>query len=336
MNDKRVLILGITGQDGSYLAESYLAAGWEVHGLLRRASTLRRERIDHLTQPYDDYSSKLNLHYSNLLDPTSFQHNLEKINPRIVINLGAQSHVGISFENPTETFLTNSQSVLNQLEAIRHFNPEIVFYQAGTSEMFGGLLGRKILNEESTFNPKSPYGVSKVSAHFFSALYRETYNLKTHNGILFNHESPRRGENFVSRKISLAVARIYLGQQNKLYLGNISASRDWGHARDYVEAIRLISESQLPGQDWVVATGENRTVEEFASCAFGVLGLDYKKYVEVKNDLFRPNEVQDLIGDSTKIREKLGWAPSVTFEELVHEMVTSDLKALQIGVNQRD
>jgi GDPmannose 4,6-dehydratase len=329
MKNRRVLIVGITGQDGSYLAESYLSSGWEVHGLLRRTSTLRRERIDHLSKPYDNDSTSLHLHYSNLLDPTSFQYNLERIDPCLVINLGAQSHVGISFENPTETFLTNSQSVLNQLEAIRHFNPEIVFYQAGTSEMFGGLLGRAVLDEKSTFNPKSPYGVSKVAAHFFSTLYRETYNLCTHNGILFNHESPRRGENFVSRKISLAVARIYLGQQKTLQLGNISASRDWGHARDYAHAIRLISESELPGDDWVVATGERRTVEEFASCAFNVLGLDYRKYLQTNDDLIRPNEVQDLVGDSSKIRQKLGWSPTVNFEELVREMVISDLNTLQ-------
>jgi GDPmannose 4,6-dehydratase len=227
-----------------------------------------------------------------------------------------------------ETIQTNGTSVLNQLESIKKFNPNIIYYQAGTSEMFGGLLGRKTLREDSSFFPKSPYAISKLMAHKLVEMYRERTIEYAHNGILFNHESPRRSENFVSRKISLAAARIALGLQEKLLLGNVNAVRDWGHARDYVAAIRKIVESNLKGENWVVATGESKSVEEFAFQAFSVLNLDYTKHLIIDKSLFRLNEVHDLLGDSSKIRSRLNWEPKISFSDLVREMVLADYAEL--------
>jgi GDPmannose 4,6-dehydratase len=268
------------------------------------------------------------LHYSNSSDFGSFYRILSEVRPTIVINLAAQSHVGVSFSVPAETFEVNANSVLAQLEAIKNIDKSIIYYQAGTSEMFGGLLGRNALNEDSKFYPKSPYAVSKVAGYYFTKLYRETYDINGINGILFNHESPRRGENFVSRKISLAAAKIYLKKQDVLRLGNIKVARDWGHAKDYVEAIRLIVESGMPADDWVVASGQMKTVEEFVDIAFGFLDLDYKKYLKIDETLFRPNDVLELKGDSSKLRTVLNWEPRVSFEDLVREMVLNDLKKL--------
>ena len=328
--DKCVLITGITGQDGSYLAESYLADGWEVHGILRRSSVLTRERIDSVYRQENEKSNNFFLHYSNANDAGSFYRILSEVQPAIVVNLAAQSHVGVSFSVPTETFQVNACSVLDQLEAIKNLDKSIVYYQAGTSEMFGGLLGRDTLSEDSEFYPKSPYAVSKVAAYHLTRLYRDTYNINGINGILFNHESPRRGENFVSRKITLAAARIYLKKQDYLRLGNIQVTRDWGHAKDYVEAVRLIIESSLPADDWVVASGQMKTVEEFVDIAFRVLDLDYKRYLKIDETLFRPNDVLELRGDSSKLRKVLNWQPKISFEDLVQEMVLSDLKKLEI------
>ena len=325
----KVLITGITGQDGSYLAESYLSDGYEVHGLVRRSSTLERKRIDHLFNPdFNNNKQVLKLHYADLNDTSALVRVISLVQPDIVINLAAQSHVGISFEVPIETGHVTGLGALALFEAVRIVNPGIRVYQAGSSEMFGGMLGRKSLDENSIFTPKSPYAAAKVFAHNSAQIYRDSYGMFVSNGILFNHESPRRGENFVSRKITLAASRISLGLQNKLTLGNMDAKRDWGHAKEYVRAIRLICDATTPN-DYVVATGKFHSVTDFARLAFEHVGLDFKKYVEVDSRLFRPNEVEDLLGNPAKINSELGWRHEMELVDLVTDMMQSDLSALR-------
>jgi GDPmannose 4,6-dehydratase len=325
---RRVLITGITGQDGSYLAEQYLSDGWEVHGIVRRSSTLARPRIDHLFSPDKNSSNQsIKLHYGDLSDCSALIRIMDGVQPEHVVNLGAQSHVGVSFEVPLETGYVTGLGAAAIFEAVRIVDTNIKVYQASSSEMFGGGEGDSYLDENSTFEPKSPYAAAKLYAHHMAKVYRESYGMHISNGILFNHESPRRGENFVSKKITKAVARIYKGQQNKLYLGNIHATRDWGHAKDYMKAVRLMLDAYTP-DDYVVATGVAFSVEHFVNIAFGIMGLDVEKFLEIDENLFRPNEVKDLLGNPTKIKTVLGWEPETTFEDLVKEMIQFDLESL--------
>lgn len=324
---RKALISGITGQDGSYLAELLLSKGYEVHGMIRRASSFNTERIDHLYQDPHDAGVRLFLHYGDLGDGTGLRRILEKVQPDELYNLGAQSHVKISFEQPEYTADIVCTGSLRLLEALRDYmtisGKEVRFYQAGSSEMFGAALPPQ--NELTPFRPRSPYAVSKVAAHNFGVNYREAYGMFIANGILFNHESPRRGETFVTRKITRAVGRIKMGLQRKLYLGNLDARRDWGYAGDYVEAMWLMLQ-QADADDYVVATGEARSVRDFLEAAFNEAGLDWHEYVEIDPRYFRPTEVDHLLGDATKIREKLGWRPKTTFQELVQMMVAHDLE----------
>ena len=324
-----VLITGITGQDGSYLAESYLAKGWNVHGMVRRTSNLSRPRIDHLfIDGIREEGQQLRLHYGELQDISSMVRVLDQVQPTHVVNLAAQSHVGISFEIPIETGFTTGIGAASILEACRIVDSNIRIYQASSSEMFGGDAGERVfLSENSKFEPKSPYAAAKVYAFQMAKIYRESYGMHVSNGILFNHESPRRGENFVSRKITLAVANILKSNQDKLLLGNLNAYRDWGHARDYMRAVHLMLDADYP-DDYVVATGEAYNVADFAEYAFQEVELDWKKYVEVDERLFRPNEVKYLLGDPSKIRNQLGWKPEISLRNLIKEMVESDLQKL--------
>lgn len=324
--EKVALVTGITGQDGSYLAELLLEKGYEVHGVIRRSSSFNTKRIDHLYQDPHEKNAKLKLHYGDLSDASFCHRIIEKINPLEIYNLGAQSHVKVSFEMPEYTGDVVGLGTLRLLEAIRDVRPNTKFYQAGSSEMYG--LVQEIPQRESTpFYPRSPYAAAKVYAHWVTVNYREAYNLFACNGILFNHESPRRGETFVTRKITRAVAAIKLGFQEKLFLGNLDAKRDWGYAKDYVEAMWLMLQQAKP-DDYVVSTGETHTVREFAELAFGHVDLDYKKYVEIDPKYFRPTEVDLLIGDSSKAQKVLNWKPRVKFNELIKIMVDFDLKDL--------
>lgn len=324
---KTALITGITGQDGSYLAEFLLDKGYEVHGIIRRASLFNTDRIDHLYKDPHDPEARMFLHYGDLSDATNLRRILEKVRPDEVYNLGAQSHVKVSFEEPEYTADIVATGTLRLLEAIRDYaervGKEVRVYQAGSSEMFGASPPPQ--NEETKFHPRSPYAVSKVAAYWFAVNYREAYGMFISNGILFNHESPRRGETFVTRKITRAVGRIKMGLQKKLYLGNLDARRDWGFAGDYVEAMWMMLQHDRP-DDFVIATGESHSVREFAEMAFGYVGLDWRDFVEVDPRYFRPAEVEHLQGDATKARELLGWRPKVSFEELVRMMVEHDLE----------
>ncbi len=329
---KRALITGITGQDGSYLAELLLDKGYEVHGIIRRTSTFNTDRIDHIYVDPHSAEARLFLHYGDLTDGTMLRRILEQVQPHEVYNLGAQSHVRVSFDSPEYTVDSVGMGTLRILEAIRDYQHrtglEVRFYQAGSSEMFGKV--QEIPQRETTpFYPRSPYACAKVFAHWQTINYRESYGLFASNGILFNHESPRRGETFVTRKITRAVARIVAGQQKKLYLGNLDAKRDWGYAKDYVKAMWLMLQQDQP-DDYVVATNETHAISEFLDLAFAHVNLDWHDYVEFDPRYLRPAEVDLLIGDATKAREKLGWEPSVTFEQLVHLMVESDLEAVGI------
>lgn len=327
MTDERnkcALITGITGQDGSYLAELLLAKGYEVHGVIRRASTFNTERIDHLYgDPHE--SPALQLHYGDLSEGRVIRQILERHKPQEVYNLAAQSHVRVSFDQPEYTGDIVGLGTLRLLEAVREYStrvPEPVkVYQAGSSEMFGAAAPPQ--NEETAFHPRSPYAVSKVAAHWFARNYREAYGLFITNGILFNHESPRRGETFVTRKITRAIGRIREGLQQTLYLGNLDAFRDWGFAGDYVEAMWLMLQQAEP-DDYVVATGESHSVLEFLEAAFSYAALDWRKHVEIDSAYFRPSEVAHLRGDASKARAKLGWTPRVSFTELVQMMVDED------------
>ena len=317
------LITGITGQDGYYLSKLLLEKGYQVHGTVRRSSTFNTSRIENLISEYST-TGQLRLHYSDLLDSTSLNTLVSTIKPDEIYNLAAQSHVAVSFENPVFTTQTGTLGSIALLESIRTADKEIKFYQASSSEMFGGA-EEVSLNEDSLFDPKSPYAASKVFAHNITKIYRESYDLFCVNGILFNHESPHRGETFVTRKISRAVARISVGIQNKLVLGNLEASRDWGFAGDYVRGMWMMLQHSNP-DDWVLATGETYTVKDYLEEAFEVVNLNSEKYVESSKKYFRPNEVNYLLGDSTKAQKELGWKPQTSFKELVKMMVESDLE----------
>ena len=318
----KALITGITGQDGAYLAELLLEKGYEVHGTVRRSSSINTERIDGLISKYSG-DNQLTLHYSDLLDSSSITNLLNNILPDEVYNLAAQSHVSVSFINPIFTTQIGTLGSISILEGIRHLNKDVKFYQASSSEMFGGA-SKELLNEASLFDAKSPYGASKVFAHEITKIYRESYELFGVNGILFNHESPLRGETFVTRKISKAVGRISVGIQERLTLGNLDASRDWGYAKDYVEGMWKMMQHDT-AEDWILATGVTKTVKEFAEAAFNVIGLSWENYVDISEKYFRPNEVEYLVGDATKAKNKLGWEPTVDFDELVKIMVEHDI-----------
>ena len=318
----KALITGITGQDGAYLAELLLEKGYEVHGTVRRSSSINTDRIDGLISKYSD-NNQLSLHYSDLLDSSSITNLLNNILPDEVYNLAAQSHVSVSFTNPIFTTQIGTLGSISILEAIRHLDKDVKFYQASSSELFGGS-SKELLNEKSLFDAKSPYGASKVFAHEINKIYRESYDLFGVNGILFNHESPMRGETFVTRKITKAVGRIHVGIQERLTLGNLDASRDWGYAKDYVKGMWQMMQYDSP-DDWVLATGISKTVREFAKAAFSSVGLNWEDYIDVSEKYFRPNEVDYLLGDATKAREKLNWEPSVNFEKLVEIMVQHDI-----------
>jgi GDPmannose 4,6-dehydratase len=319
---KKALITGITGQDGSYLAELLLEKGYEVHGLVRRSSSFNTWRIDHVRD-------RLQLHYGDLVDQNSLVRTLELIEPAEIYNLAAQSHVKVSFEMPEYTTDVTALGVLRLLDAVRDLGTDARVYQAGSSEMFG-LVQETPQSERTPFHPRSPYAVAKVFGHWTAINYREGYGQYAANGILFNHESPRRGENFVTRKITRGLAAIKHGRATELRLGNLEARRDWGFAGDYVEAMWRILQQDEPG-DFVIATGETWTVRQFLEAAFGHAGLDWEKYVVVDPRYFRPAEVDVLLGDASKAREELGWEPKVGFTELVKMMVDADMEAEASG-----
>ena len=324
---KKALITGITGQDGSYLAELLLAKGYEVHGIVRRSSSFNRGRIDPIYSDPQLQSTRLFLHYGDLTEGSSLVRLLDKLEPEEIYNLGAQSHVRVSFDNPEYSTDVNATGTVRLLEAIRESGIKPRFYQASSSEMFGKV--REVPQTEQTpFYPRSPYAASKVYAYWITVNYREAYGLHATNGILFNHESPRRGESFVTRKITRAVAHILAGLQDKLYLGNLDAKRDWGYAKEYVEAMWLMLQQDKP-DDYVVATGETHSVREFLEAAFGHVNLDWKTYVALDERYLRPAEVDLLLGDAGKARRQLGWAPKTKFPDLVKLMVDADIKLLK-------
>lgn len=326
---KKALITGITGQDGSYLSELLLEKDYEVHGVIRRTSTFNTDRIDHIyTDPHSD-NARLFLHYGDLTDGTTLRRILETVKPDEIYNLGAQSHVRVSFDSPEYTADTVGMGALRLLEALRDYQQrtelDVRFYQAGSSEMFGKVREVPQL-EETPFYPRSPYACAKVFAHWQTVNYRESYGLFACNGILFNHESPRRGETFVTRKITRAVAQIVAGKQKKLYMGNLDAKRDWGYAKDYVGAMWLMLQQQR-ADDYVIATGETHSVREFLDIAFNYVNLKWEDYVAFDERYLRPTEVDLLVGDATKAKKELGWERTVSFEELVKLMVEADLQA---------
>lgn len=327
------LIVGITGQDGSYLAELLLDKGYAVHGIVRRASTFNTGRIDHIYRDPHESAARLRLHYGDLSDGTNLRRILEKVQPTEVYNLGAQSHVRVSFDAPEYTADVVATGALRLLEAVRDHGRPVRLYQAGSSEMFGSASPPQ--SENTAFHPRSPYAVSKVAAHWYGVNYREAYGMFIANGILFNHESPRRGETFVTRKITRAAARIKLGLQDKLYLGNLDARRDWGYAKDYVQAMWLMLQASEP-DDYVVATGQSHSVREFVEKVFGYLELPWDIYVEIDPRYYRPAEVDHLLGDATKANTKLGWKPTVTFDQLVRIMVDFDLNRARRDVAIRE
>jgi len=339
---KKALITGITGQDGAYLAKFLLKKGYEVHGVKRRSSSFNTARIDHLYQDPHEKERKFILHYGDLTDSTNLIRIIQDVQPDEIYNLAAQSHVAVSFESPEYTANSDALGTLRLLEAVRILGlvDKTKFYQASTSELFGKV--QEIPQKETTpFYPRSPYGVAKLYAYWITVNYREAYGIHASNGILFNHESPLRGETFVTRKITRAAARISLGLQDKLYLGNLDSKRDWGHARDYVVAQWLVLQQPDP-DDYVIATGEQFSVREFCEIAFARVGIEIQWHgkgteekginrennrciIQIDPRYFRPTEVETLLGDSTKAREKLGWKPGISFESLVSEMVTEDL-----------
>ncbi len=321
---RKALITGITGQDGSYLAELLLAKGYEVHGLIRRSSSFSTGRIDHLYRDPHEEGVRLLLHYSDLTDSSSLVTWLNRIKPDEVYNLGAQSHVGVSFELPEFTADTAGMGTLRMLEAIRHADWPVRFYQAGSSEMFGKV-AETPQRETTPFYPRSPYAVAKVFAHWMTVQYREAHGLFACNGILFNHESPRRGATFVTRKVTRGVAAILSGREQKLYLGNLDARRDWGYAPEYVDAMWRMVQQAEP-DDFVVATGETHSVRELVETAFGLVGLDPDAHVAIDPRYFRPTEVDDLCGDATKAERDLGWRPRTRFGELIRIMLSHDLR----------
>ena len=323
-NMKTALITGITGQDGSYLTELLLAKGYTVYGVIRRSSSFNTGRIDHIYQDPHDPTPKMRLVYGDLNDASSLNKIIRTIAPDEIYNLGAQSHVRVSFDVPEYTGEVTALGTVRLLEAIRETGVETKFYQASSSEMFGN--AKSPQSENTPFEPCSPYAAAKLYAHWMTVNYRQGYGLFACNGILFNHESPRRGETFVSRKITKAVARIKLGLQDKLFLGNLDAKRDWGYAGDYVEAIWMMLQQPEP-DDFVIATGETHSVREFLDEAFGYVRLNWKDFVKIDPRYYRPNEVDLLLGDASKARQKLGWKPKVSFQKLVRMMVDADLQA---------
>lgn len=325
---KKALITGITGQDGSYLTELLLGQGYEVYGIIRRASTFNTERLDHIYQDPHEQGRRLKLVYGDLNDASSLNKILRDVQPDEIYNLGAQSHVRVSFDIPEYTAEVGGLGTLRLLEAIRETGlNKTRFYQASSSELYGKV--QEIPQSETTpFYPRSPYGVAKLYAYWITVNYRESYGLFACNGILFNHESERRGATFVTRKVTQAAAAIKLGLQDKLFLGNLDAKRDWGHAKDYVRAMWMMLQ-QDEADDYVIATGETHSVRELLDEAFGHLGLDWQKHVEIDARYFRPAEVDLLIGDATKAKQKLGWQPEITFRELVTRMVDADLAELK-------
>ena len=327
MNYKKkvALITGITGQDGSYLAEFLITKGYIVHGIKRRSSSFNTSRIDHLYQDPHESNQKLILHYGDLTDSTSLIRIIKDIQPDEIYNLGAQSHVKVSFESPEYTANSDALGTLRILEALRILDlaGKTRFYQASTSELYG-LIQETPQKETTPFYPRSPYAVAKLYAYWITINYREAYKMYACNGILFNHESPKRGETFVTRKITRALGRIACGLQSKVTLGNLDASRDWGFAGDYVKGMWMMLNHEK-ADDWVLATGETHTVKDFLKIAFEYLSLNYEEFVETSDKYYRPNEVEHLLGDSTKARKQLGWKPEVEFEQLVHMMVDFDL-----------
>ena len=328
---KKALITGITGQDGSYLAELLLSKGYEVHGIIRRSSSFNTERIDHLYQDRHVTGVKLFLHYGDLSDSASLMRLLHELQPDEVYNLGAQSHVRVSFDVPEYTGDVTALGATRLLEALRETAPKARFYQASSSEMYG-LVQAVPQREDTPFYPRSPYGAAKVYAYWMTVNYRESYRMHASNGILFNHESPRRGETFVTRKITRALARIKAGLQKELYLGNLEAKRDWGYAPEFVEAMWLMLQ-QDQGGDYVVATGETHSVREFLEVAFACADLDWNQYVKIDPRYYRPAEVDLLIGDAAKAKKILGWQPKTTFAELVRIMVKADDEELALQLS---
>ena len=331
---KKALISGITGQDGSYLAELLLSKGYEVHGIIRRSSSFNTDRIDHLYQDPHVHAVKLFLHYGDLSDSASLMRFVHELQPDEVYHLGAQSHVRVSFDVPEYTGDVTALGTTRFLEAIRETAPKARFYQASSSEMYG-LVQAVPQREDTPFYPRSPYGAAKVYAYWMTVNYRESYKMHASNGILFNHESPRRGETFVTRKITRALARIKAGLQTELYLGNLDAKRDWGYAPEFVEAMWLMLQ-QDAGDDYVVATGETHSVREFLEEAFGCANLDWQKYVKIDPRYYRPAEVDLLIGDASKAQRVLGWKPKTTFKELVGIMVKADDELLVKQLSGKD
>jgi GDPmannose 4,6-dehydratase len=328
---KRAFITGITGQDGSYLAELLLEKGYEVHGTLRRASTFNTGRLDHLLNDPQYRDQRIFLHYGDLSDTSSLCRLLEKVMPDEIYNLGAQSHVRISFDLPEYTGDVTGLGTLRLLDAMRDTRINAKFYQASSSELYGKV--QEIPQKETTpFYPRSPYAVAKIYSYWMTVNYRESYDMFACNGILFNHESPRRGENFVTRKITQSLARIVAGKQDKLFLGNLDAKRDWGYAKDYVEAMWLMLQQDTP-EDFVIATGETYSVSDFLTEAFAHVNLDWQKYVEIDPRYFRPAEVDLLIGDASKAKKLLGWEPKTSFKELVRIMVEADLAEFGIALD---
>jgi len=329
---KKALITGITGQDGSYLAELLLDKGYEVHGIIRRASTFNTGRIDHLYKDPHINGVRLFLHYGDIADSTNLIKLIYRIQPDEVYHLAAQSHVRVSFDIPEYTGDVTALSTVRILEAIRETGVNSKFYQASSSEMFGKVQ-ESPQRETTAFYPRSPYGAAKLYAHWVTVNYRESYDIFACSGILFNHESPRRGETFVTRKITRAVARIHAGLQKKLYLGNLDAKRDWGYAREYVEAMWLMLQQEKP-DDYVIATGETHSVKEFLTEAFSQVNLDWRDYIELDPKYLRPTEVDLLIGDASKAKRNLGWESKVTFKELVRLMVEADIAS--VGLKEHE
>ncbi len=333
---KRALITGITGQDGSYLTELLLEKGYDVYGIIRRSSSFNTERINHLYQDPHEPQTRLRLLYGDLNDSSSLNTILRKVKPDEIYNLGAQSHVRVSFDVPEYTAEVSGVGVVRILEAVREAGIRPKVYQASSSEVFGKV-AEVPQTEKTPFHPRSPYGCAKAYGYYITVNYRESYNLFACNGILFNHESPRRGETFVSRKITRAATRIKLGLQEKLYLGNLDARRDWGHAVDYVRAMWLMIQADEP-DDYVIATGESHSVRDFLDQAFGYLDLDWKEHVDIDPRYYRPAEVDVLMGDASKARRVLGWEPTISFKELVTLMVEHDLElaAQEAGLSMGD
>jgi GDPmannose 4,6-dehydratase len=332
---RKALISGITGQDGSYLADLLLEKGYEVHGIIRRSSSFNTGRIMHIFEDVHDANARLHLHYGDLADASCLEKLIDKIEPNEIYNLGAQSHVRVSFDEPIYTGDIVGMGTLRMLEAIKNVGGvrDIRFYQASSSEMFGKVQAVP-QTEETPFYPRSPYGCAKVFSFWQTVNYREAYDMYACNGILFNHESPRRGETFVTRKITMALAKILAGKQKKLYLGNLDSKRDWGYAKDYVEAMWLMLQQKEAG-DFVIATNQTWTIKDFLDRSFGLVDLNWQDYVEIDPRYYRPTEVDLLIGDYSKAKEKLGWEPKTNFDDLVKIMVASDLEKMGLADRMR-